>query len=350
MQQFDTLTISIPKKAILGINQPKFSLNTQTDCDSGASVSKYDLKASNRPIGVSKLVWLDGADMHLTYSAKVLKDQYLDGINKTNWHRGIELLADIVKIDTDMVYNSALVHKADSTNNLLLSEIGADSKSIYTSLLSAKANQRFKDIVYNSKNKEGIEFRGVQLEKNRMIVYRKHLDLLKSANKEFIKSLSNATKVYELAQKQIRFEVNHTTFRSLKNRFSVETNSLKNLLNSTAPVNHDFLKKIINTKDIKQTKLFDEYLMFKDYKAFIEFKGLQTIIRELNYSDVAIKNFLQNIIGNNETFKSLWYGKRRKYSIKELVNNMQSENYKTIPIHSDSITNKILAELKKAVA
>ena len=350
MQQFDTLTLAIPKKAIKGVNKAKFVYKPQTDCSSGATTELYQLKASECPTGISKLSWVPDADILLTYSAKVLKDDYLTGINKDNWYRGIEVISDIAEIDTDIVYNSALIHRADSTNNLLLSEIGADSKSIYTSLLASKGNIRFKDVVYNSKNKEGIEFRGMQQEKNRMIVYRKHLDLLKSANKEFLKSLNNATNVYELAQKQIRFEVNHTSFKSLRSRFNVETNSLKNLLNSSAPVNHNFLQKIINTKDIKQTNLFDEFLLFKDYKSFIEFKGLQTIIRELNYNDSTIKNFLQSIIGNNETFKSLWYGKRRKYSIKELVNNLQSENYKTIPMNSDSITNKILAELLKAVA
>jgi hypothetical protein len=349
MQQFDTITLAIPKKAIKGINEPKFALTTQTDCQTGATSDKYQLKAPNCPIGVSKLIWNTGADMLLTYSAKVLGDDYLTGITKENWCRGIDALSDIIKVDTDMIYSDALVHRCDSTNNIWLKDIGTDQKTICTSLLCAKANDRFKEYSYNNKIKKGIEFRGTQTEKNRIIIYSKHLDLLKYQNKDFLKSLSNPTKMYNDAVNQLRFEVNHTHFKSLRNRFDVETNSLKNLLNSSAPVNHNFLKKVLSTKEIKQTRLFDEYLNFNsDAFAFIEYKGLQSIIKELNYQDQTIKDFFKNMFPDENTFKYHWY--RKKNNIKSIMQFMNSERFKIDASYTDNITNKVLQELKKAVA
>ena len=349
MQQFDTLTLAIPKKAIKGINEPKFALTTQTDCLTGATSDKYQLKSSNCPTGISKLIWNTNADILLTYSAKVLNDDYLTGITKENWHRGIDALTDIIEVDTDMIYNDAIIHRADSTNNIWLKDIGTDQKTICTSLLSAKANDRFKEYSYNKKTQKGIEFRGTQTEKNRIIIYSKHLDLLKYQNKDFLKSLSNPTKVYNDAEKQLRFEVNHTHFKSLRNRFDVETNSLKNLLNSSAPVNHNFLKKVLSTKDIKQTRLFDEYLNFNnDAFAFIEYKGLQSIIKELNYADQTIKEFFKNMFPDENTFKYHWY--RKKNSIKNIMEFMQSQRFKIDASLTDNITNKVLFELKRAVA
>lgn len=350
MQQFDTLTLAIPKSAIKGINEPKFALTTQTDCLTGSTSDKYQLKASSCPIGISKLIWNTGSDMLLTYSAKVLGDDYLSGITKENWFRGIDAVTDIIQVDTDMIYNDALVHRADSTNNIWLKDIGADQKAICISLLSGKANDRFKEYSYlNRKSELAIEFRGTQQEKNRIIVYAKHLDLIHSKNKEFMRSLSNPTKMYNDAEKQLRFEVNHTHFRSLKNRFEVETNSLKNLLNSSAPVNHNFLKKVLSVKDVKQTNLFNEYLNFKsDVYSFIEFKGLQSIIRELNYQDQVIKEFFKNMYQGKNNFKYHFY--KKKNSIKQLIENMNSERLKIDVGSSDSITNKVLQELKKAVA
>jgi len=349
MQQFDTLTLAIPKKAIKGINQSKFALTTQTDLSTGVTSDKYQLKSSNCPIGISKLIWNTNADILLTYSAKVLNDDYLTGITKENWHRGIDALTDIIEVDTDMIYNDAIIHRADSTNNIWLKDIGTDQKTICTSLLVAKSNDRFKDYSYNSKTKKGIEFRGMQNEKNRIIIYAKHLDLLKHQNKDFLKSLSNPTKMYNDAEKQLRFEVNHTSFKSLRNRFHAETNSLKNLLNSFAPVNHDFLQKTLSTKDIKQTRLFDEYLMFNnDAFAFIEYKGLQSIIKELNYADQTIKEFFKNMFPDENTFKYHWY--RKKNSIKNIMEFMQSQRFKIDASLTDNITNKVLFELKRAVA
>lgn len=128
-----------------------------------------------------------------------------------------------------------------------------------------------------------------------MIVYAKHLDLLKSANKNFIKLLSNPAKIIEAAEKQIRVEVNHTHLRSIRQRFDCGDVYLKSVLSSGSPVNHNFLKKILGVSDVKQTSLFDELETFKcdggDGMQFIIMMGIQTIIVRLEYNEVMVKSF-----------------------------------------------------------
>lgn len=184
-----------------------------------------------------------------------------------------------------------------------------------------------------------------------MIVYAKHLDLLKPDNKEFMKLVRNPSRLIASAEKQLRFEVNHTTFRSIKNRFDVQQNRLQDVLKSSQPVNHDFLKKILNVTDIKQTTLFDEYENFEGAGTdFLMMKGIQSIIESLDYSDVQVRAFFQHIFPNENTFKEYWYGKKAKTSIKKILESLQQKKFGVSGETVDSICNRILQQLYLSVA
>lgn len=348
MQQLDTLTIAIPPEAVKSINRGKFVSNLETDCGTGLFTEKYQLKHTEAPIGVSKLVWKHGGDMLLTYSAKVLKDDYLTGITAENWYRGLEAVQSIVQLDENLVWDAGKINRADSTNNIYLHHVGVDAKTICTSLLASRGNPRFKDISYQSKRKQGIEFRGVQQEKNRMIVYSKSLDLLKSDNRHFLDSLHNRYTMIQTAEKQLRFEVNHSTHKSLRDRFNVPENTLKSILSSTEPVNHNFLKKIMAVGDVKQTRLFDEYLNL-DVPAvqYIKYKGVQTIIKELNCDDTLVIQFFKLLYSNDNAFKQAYY--KGAYPIKKMLEHEQANRFKIDVSFSNKVANKVLECLKVAV-
>lgn len=355
MQQLDTLKISIPRAAVRGVNIDCFVETQKTDCGTGASEKYYQAISNALPVGVSSLICKEGGEYQLTYSAKVLGDDYLQGITSENWQRGLKVMQPIIDVDHYRVYDTAKVFRCDSTNNVSLSDIGCPASKVYPALLAGKANHRFLPVSYFSKKKQGIEFRGVQQEKNRMIVYAKHLDLLKSANKNFIKLLSNPAKIIEAAEKQIRVEVNHTHLRSIRQRFDCGDVYLKSVLSSRSPVNHNFLKKILNVSDVKQTSLFDELETFKcdggDGMQFIIMMGIQTIIVRLEYNEVMVKSFFQQIFPNPETFKNYWYGKGSKqYSIKKILEAMQHDKYNIKGGEIDSICNKVLHQLYLSVA
>ena len=344
MQQFDTIKLNVDSSCIKTINTDLFKWTLAQGNDS----KLYTSRIENLPIGVSSIKWLEGADMQLTFSAKILKDDYLTGLNVQNWNRCFEALSNIALFDENKVYDTATILSCDSTNNILIDSIGESQNNIYTSLLASRGNDKFLPQSYKSKYENGIEFRGMhRTEKNRMIVYSKSMDLLKASNRKFIASLQNPCKLIALSGTQIRFETNHTTFNSLRKRFDVQNNSLKELLNSTAPVNHNFLKKIMAVGDVKQTKLFDEFLNYENTNDFLTYKGIETIIKELNYNDVSIKNFFKNIM-SEDTFKYWYY--RKSNSIKKVLETMQTNKHKIDKYKSNEIANKVLDELKKAVA
>lgn len=347
MQQLDTLKISIPACSVSRLNKDFWTETQRTDCGTGQTESMMQVKSAALPVGVSSLGFKEGGDFQLTYSAKVLKDDYLTGITLSNWERGLDAISQIMEVNKQQVYDSAIVYRCDSTNNILINDIGCKPSQIYPALLAGRANQRFKDVYYNSLKKQGVEFRGVQQEKNRMIIYAKHLDLLKPQNKSFMMSLNNPAKMIASAEDQIRFETNHTAFRSIKQRFDINKNSLQSVLNSHAAVNHNFLKKILNVTDIKQTTLFDEFEKYN--MAGIEFvllKGVQSIIEKLDYSDVMVKAFFQHILGEN--FKYHWYKKNN--SFKQVLESMQQKKFGVSGELVESVCNKILNELYKSVA
>ena len=354
MQEFDTLKVSIPFEAVKSERGDIWSISQTTNTGTGETLETKKARSETLPIGVSNLSSAKGGsrgEMQLTFSAKVLGQDYLQGLNINNWDRVFKELAPIIDIDKNIVFDNSQVFTCDTTNNLLIEDIGYKHNKIYSALLSGRSNFRFLPVSYNSKRKQGIEFRGVQGEKNRMIVYSKHLDLLKKDNKDFLRSLNSARLIQE-AEKQIRFEVNHTTLRSIRNRLKIEDNKLSSVLQSKAPVNHNFLKKVMSITDLKQTTLFGEWETFSEQggegRDFVIYKGIQSIIKDLDCSDTLVKNMFQNIFNNEEVFKYHWH--KKKNSIKQILEYERTKKYGIESKTSDLIINKVLETLLKAVA
>jgi hypothetical protein len=352
MQQFDTLKIGFSGSAIRGGSSDIWVETQKTDLQTGEISTSMQVKSNCLPIGVSAMsTGRDREQYQLTFSAKVLGNEYLQGISIQNWDRVIDKLHPIIQLDRNVVFDTGMIFTCDSTNNLEIEDIGYKHSQVYSALLSGRSNLRFLPVSYHSQKKQGIEFRGVQTEKNRMIVYSKHLDLLKPANRDFLSSV-NASKMIEQSMNQVRFEVNHTTLNSIRKRFSVNDNNLQSVLTSSAPVNYDFLKKILGGSDIKQTSLFSEWEYFQSTGGkgfdFILLKGVQSLINELDCNDILVKNLFQSIFENTETFKHHWY--RKKNSIRSILQSEKQKRFSIVPNVADQIINRVLENLKKAVA
>lgn len=346
MQQFDTLKISFPEYAVKNSKSDIWVHTEKTDSETGITDNYQQVKSKCLPIGVSQIQLKENVSCHVTFSAKVLTDNYLQGITVNNWNQVLTTLKPIIEIDTNTVYDESRVYRCDTTNNIDIEVIGYTPKTIYSGLLASRTNTNFKDHRYNSKTKQGIVFAGLQQEKNRLIAYSKSLDLQKSDNKDFIKTLQHPIRMIEQAEKQIRFEVNHTSFKSIRDRLQIGTNLLSNVLSSKVSVNSNFLKKICKG-GARQTHLFDEYQQFSGSGMdFIYFKGIQSIIEHLEYSDVAVKDFIQQLLGEN--FKYHWY--KKDYCIKSVLEDMQNKKYGVTGETSTIICTRIIEQLHYAVA
>lgn len=347
MIRLDTLSLLVPEQAVRGeVSRVWYVENQQTDSETGNVSVVRQAKSSHLPIGVSQLKHKDGGDYILTLSAKTLKDNYLDGINLNNWDRAIQGIDEILDIDIQMLWDiNPKILRLDTTDNINIEHIGHSKADICRSLYSSKVNDRFVTKWYQSKRKLGVEFAGTQQEKNRIICYDKKLDLLKSTNKDFIKSLISPIKVFNEAEKTLRFETNHTAFKSIKDRFKIPQNNLQEVLQSTTPVNHNFLRKVLGSD--YQISLFEEIKNYKgDPHTFIYRKGLENIIKELNYDAGQVKRAIKELYGDNN-YKYHWHSGRQP--IKKLVMEMQMEIAEQSGQITESICRDIMESLRLAV-
>jgi hypothetical protein len=347
MIRLDTFSLLVPEEAVRReVSKVWYVENQQTDSETGDVNVVRQAKSSHLPIGVSQLKHKEGGDYILTLSAKTLRDNYLDGINLNTWDKAIQGVDEILDIDTQRLWDlNPKILRLDTTDNINIEQIGYSKADICRSLYASKMNGRFVSKWYESSKKLGIEFAGTQQEKNRIICYDKKLDLLKSTNKDFLKSLSNPIKVLNEAEKTLRFETNHTAFRSIKERFRISQNNLQEVLQSTTPVNHNFLKKVIGSD--YQISLFEEIKNYKgDPTAYRLRKGDITIIRELNNDAGQVKKLIKELYGDNN-WKYHYYG--GKQPIKKLVMEMQMESTEKSGQVTESICRDIMEALRLAV-
>lgn len=335
----------VPSGAIRHINRGSFVQNEQTDLLTGEAITTYQAKSGHLPIGVSQIKHKEGGDYILTISAKTLNDNYLDGINLNNWDEAISGAGPILDIDPQKLWDAdPKILRCDTTDNINIEDIGHSKSHICRSLLENKMNARFIHKWYQSKNKLGIEFAGTQQEKNRIICYDKTLDLMKSANKEFMKSLNNPLKVINEAQKTLRFETNHTSFKSIRDRFDISDNTLSQMLNSKSPVNYNFLTKVMQSDF--QMNLFTEINnMDIDPKEYVYRKGLENIIKELGYDETRAKEFFKLLF--KENFKYQYY--RGKNPIKNIIRQIKSERANPDTQKVNMVCKMIMEKLKIAV-
>jgi len=346
MTRLDTLSMLVPGDSVRWFRDNSFLKMEVLDPETGEVIKTEQAKTKHLPIGVSQIKYKDGRDYILTMSAKTLKDNYLDGININTWEQAIRGVDEILDIDTNKLWDSnPKVLRCDTTDNINIEQIGYSKREICWSLYQNKMNPRFVSKWYESSKTLGLEFAGTQKEKNRIICYDKSKDLNKSANKEFMRGLVNPLRVRNIADTTLRFETNHTTKRSIIDRFKILDNNLQEVLGSIAPVNHNFLKKVFGTD--YQISLFEEWENFEgDPNSFIYRKGIENIIQRFDYDPGQIKRFIRQIYGE-ANYKYHWHSS--KNSIKKLLIQLKMDKVQNTPKETESICKDIMELLRMAV-
>lgn len=348
MVRIDTLKMDIPTNLVNRVKWDAFIHTDASDMGTGQAQTYRKAKSRSLPAGISSISWQDGGQFQVTFSAKTLKDNYLDGININTFPQALASFSPIMDIDINRVWDSnPKIYLLDTTDNVPLDMIGETHLDICNALLASRTNLFFEPKIYNTRKKLGVEFHGRQLEKNRLIAYAKHLDLLKPTNKKFIATLSNASRMFKDAENIIRIETNHTTFRSIRNRLKVNTNNLQEVLKSSQPVNYDFLVKVLMGKSGNQMQLFDELKAFDgSFDEFVMLKGIETIINSFDANDVMVKQFFK--CGFQHNFNYHYY--KKKNSIKQLLAKAKANKYQTTTESCNTISSKVLTALKQLAA
>lgn len=318
----------------------------------------YSMQSQDLPIGINGIT-IDNLrqSVSINTSAKLLKENYLEGINKNTFNQFIDSINEmgIIELNPYKVYTDGLFQKIDTTNNVNLTgmyNLDTQWKEVVNCLSIAKMNERFNVEPYSEKGNQGIVYRGNQKEKNRLIMYNKHLDLIsnhhtkKHLNTAFMQTIKNPIKFLESTKNVIRVEQNLTSFRAIRERLKIDSNSIQNVLDNGINPNPYMLDKI--TQPHRENQLL---MLFNEYNPdthkiqdIIELEGMKNIIRKSNYCEKTLKQLIKRYT-TDSMFRYYWYG--GKQSITPFKPLIQELKYKD-ENHSPQ-TNKLIDYIRQSM-
>jgi len=262
-------------------------------------------------------------------SAKILKDNYLQGINVNTIEQYVDSInsTNLIHIKRAKIDQAKLL-AVDTTQNIAWNDRTSFSDLIHSIQLSS-VNPKYTSSLFNEKNNKGLVFTGNQKTvKTRMIMYDKFTELTaKKDNQEFLKSCSNPYQLIENSKGIIRVEQNTTSFKSIRDRLSVSNNDLMTVLASTANPNFKLLDTITSLHSLEQLELFERY---RDKEMtigeIVRMEGMRNIIEKCAYDKNLLKEFLKSL---SDKWDSWYYDRNGKPGFKTVLQRMKFEKHKT---------------------
>lgn len=276
-------------------------------------------KVDNVKAGLKSIEVNEGKnEVIIEASAKILLDDYYDGITINNIERVFDEVNNtgLIELDVNKSIDDGKIYRTDATDNLEIKENAG--KYIDAIGIVSGVNGKYKTTSYKQVSKnEGIVMNAdFKTFKERLIFYKKGAELLKSYNKAFFSELDkkgSAGKVLEQFKNTLRCESNNTTFEKIRQRFGVTEMNLIDILESSKRVNYDLFQKI--TSPIVQLDLFSDIYDGLPFYKIEKIEGRKAIIEKLNYDINLIKIFIERHV------KGDIYSYLRQY--KELIYSMK---------------------------
>lgn len=282
----------------------------------------------NNPIpGLKSIEIKPGADkVIIETSAKILKDDYLKGINLDTIDQVFDTINNtgLVNIKSEAI-GQAQVYLCDTTQNISWNNRTSFSNLIL-SIQSCSVNPKYSNDLFNEKGNKGLVFRGNQKSiKVRMILYDKYTELTaKKENRTFLESCKNPNKLIEQAQGIIRIEQNNTSFSAIRKRLGIDNNNLVSVLKSTQNPNYKLLNSITSIHSLDQLELFEKY---KDSQLpigeIVRMEGMRTIVVKCGYDKNLIRTWLQSV--SPKHWDSWYYDRNGKPGFKTILQRMRFE-------------------------
>jgi hypothetical protein len=362
--RIDSNSIQVPFDAINHIDTTYLTHQTQVK-NGNVITDTHSINSIDLPVGLSGIIIDNNRQVvKISGSAKLLDESYLDGVNINTFENYIDKINElgIVELDKNKTFESGIYHSIDTTNNIDMSplyDLDKEWSEILGYLAMAKRNHLFNIVDYDKKHNQGITYKGDQkTEKNRLIMYRKYLDLLKTtdtkgiSNKEFLSRLKNPIKFIESTRSILRVETNHTTFKSIRLRHKVNTNTIKDVLTNGVNYNSSMLDKI--TQPHRENQLL---MLFNEYKPdehsiqdVIHLEGIKNIIRQANYDEKVLKHFVK-MYTTESMFRWWWYGGKKSVTpFRPLIDELKRKDLeKEIDINKSPQAHKIIEYIKTSM-
>ncbi len=262
-------------------------------------------------------------------SAKILKDNYLQGLNLNT----LEQYTDTIN-STGLVHikraniDQAKILAVDTTQNIAWNERTSFSDLIH-SIQLCSVNPKYSNDLFNTRNNKGLVFTGNQTSiKSRMIIYDKYTELIaKKENKLFLESCDNPNKLLNQVKGIIRVEQNNTSFDAIRTRLKVADNNIVSVLNSNENPNFKLFESITSLHSLEQLELFERYRN-KDMTIgeIVRMEGMRNIIEKCNYDKILVKEFLKSL---SDKWDAWYYDRNGKPGFKTVLQRMRFEKHNT---------------------
>jgi hypothetical protein len=292
IQTGDTIAVSYTGK-----NWDTMDLNMCNILMDGTGVIKSaSLKSQFLPTGLNKVIYVPGLYTEIEMSAKILGDNYIDGINLDTIDKAVNKIIDASGIDMDTIsfLNNTDVRKFDNTFNLKLDgEVGEYVKALeYGAIGGAK-------LAVREYGDESVVFEKHTIKKNRLLFYNKSVELQLAKNKD----IRNQLGVNGILQFDgvLRAELNVANKSKLRDHYRPKSKggvSLNDILISKENV---IEKQFANFVNIRESKS----LLFT----------IDEMENQLTFRDLAEREFIKTLI-----HKAKGDGKKVRKIIKEKGN------------------------------
>ena len=190
MNAFDTVHLLVPKEGLIGYDTDSFRTIAELDADGNPidTDQTQTLKARvEKPIGLSKVRILErGVD--LEFSAKLLRNRYVDGISIETVGEIAPALRPILELDADALLQATL-YRIDSTVNIR-------PKSVKRAILAVASlgslNGRYRVSDYGGAGEQGFTFHSrAKSVDERFIGYDKEREMWRHKTQAYILGVEN---------------------------------------------------------------------------------------------------------------------------------------------------------------
>lgn len=322
MVSLDSLKLSVDIDALKDFNMSKFDRNTkQTD-----TKEVHWLTSKQQQLGLKGLKLFDGS-VELETSAKILKDQYLDGLNKSTFERYVDEInkTGLVVFDLPTFQETAQIQKLDVTTNTFPTGIEKTIRdlSIYSTQKGYRVSPYNTGIVATGKAKSNT---------TRLIAYGKEDELKRNtkANKELLEHFS-----IERAKGILRFETNLRHYKDIRDAFHLRKDEpilLKTILDSDTKVLYDTFNKLytleietsktIKRKQDTMSQLFNSN---RSYKQTQKEYFMRELIVHCKYDIDLIMKFVKlKVKGNTSSYRRDYEKLIKVMQYEQLENSFES--------------------------
>jgi hypothetical protein len=289
MQRCDTISFDIPTSEILYREDNFQQLNLR---NGEIMASHYSKKLYP---GINGIVIGHGGNTNIKVSAKILGNDYVEGITKNN----IEHVFDVIRKQCGVSFNTdtalqSKVRRVDINKNVRVDGVVKDYLEAYN-LLTPNPTKIRKDTY---KRSGFVWDRKTKTYSERFIMYDKQRDLMRSTNQEFM-GLHDGNIIMKSFENVLRVEQNNQkggALRTIRNRFAVDDSRLDLVLESPVNVVWKVYERMMDNSNRLQYDIFiEDYLerfdTWRECRDYIGYKGVFEMCGSLPDTLLFIKRF-----------------------------------------------------------